>query len=336
MKKITLLEAVKHDAEIEKAITQILGVNNLEVMPLHGGVNERTFLLSSEKQDWALRVEPSKSVNGSEDGFQLRKSFQAQSMAKEIGVRVPSIVCHNFDQRKEVDLLWMIEEKVEGVAFDNQLSESESELASIDLGEQLRLLHTKEFDGTAPYPYDCYESWIKADKEEYALFEELFGPQHALFVDCMDREKEKVEYAISESGADNISLHEIFELYDTLATSYHDKRRFCHGDTAGGNILVDNGKCTIIDWEWSGGNDPARNVAAWSFWNTHNPDLLDVFLRGYNPDDLLSFKKRVRMYEVPDAISTILSYGDQGNQKGVKSTGKRLKELMDQRLWEKC
>ena len=89
----------------------------------------------------------------------------------------------------------------------------------------------------------------------------------------------------------------------------------------------------IIDWEWAYGGDPASHIGAWSAWN-ENPRLLDYFLEGYEPEDPESMRKDALKYEVVDTISTILSYGDMKDPKGIAMAKERLEKKSGSKSWE--
>lgn len=95
-------------------------------------------------------------------------------------------------------------------------------------------------------------------------------------------EKVKSEY-------DNFELlfTRVENIYENTKDFYKEKY-LCHCDFFNTNVLFDNGNCYIIDWEYSGNDDPAADigifVASSDFSIDEAIELLDIYENDIMPD----------------------------------------------------
>lgn len=305
-------------------IKEILGNREIKTRIPEGGTNNRTTIIEIEGQEYVLRKEDI-------GGFQLRRAFNAQTLAKKMGVDVANIVAHNFDYKEKY--YWTVEEKIAGDHFyPDRMSEAESKSACIDLGRQFKLMHTVECDRFGllpPYPYKTYQEWEDHKPEEVKKSEELTGPVFKSFADYSNYRINRLKQACQAANLDSKYIDKvkiIFAQYD-----YQGTPRFCGGDTRTSNVLTSKGKIeAIIDWEWAYGGDPASHVGAWSAWN-NDIKYLDYFLEGYQPDDIESFRTKIVSYEISDIVNSILAYNDLNDQKSIDEMKTKLEKLIDER-----
>lgn len=319
-------EQTKDNLPLE-AIKGTLNIEILNLVPLGGGTNERTFVAKTEKGDFIVRIE-------NIGGLQLRRAYNAQEKARKLDVSVPRVVAHNFNNTQAG--LWTIEDKIEGVQFyPDQMSDEEAGATAVDLGRQLKIIHSvpcDRFGLIPPYPYASYEDWWKADAEQVQRSESLTGPVFKTFQEYIEFKKSKIEEALKILKIDPKYIDEIKNIYSQL--EYEDVPRFCGGDTATTNILVNNGKVSaIIDWEWANGSDPAENIAAWSYWNKDTKHL-DNLLRGYEPENLADFRKRVFLYEIVCAVNLAYVYKGLNDNSGIEQTKVTLERKLENKLWK--
>jgi aminoglycoside phosphotransferase (APT) family kinase protein len=315
------------DTEHEEGIRRTLGVDSWELTPLGGGTNERTFAAKTEKGEFVVRLE-------GVGGLQLKRAYNAQQRAARLGVSVPRMIAHNFDDAQAE--LWTIEDKVEGRPFyPDQMGEDEARATAVDLGRQLRAVNSATCDRFGllpPYPYDSYGAWERVAPEETRKSENLTGPVFDSFRTQMEFKKGKIGTALELLGVERKRLSEIEEIYAAL--TYGETPKFCGGDTATSNILVANGKVTaLIDWEWAHGGDPAENVAAWSYWNRDQRHL-ENFLEGYAPENLADFRRRVLLHEVAGAINLAHVYSGMKDVAGLRQTKETLERKLANQLWK--
>lgn len=286
-------------------IQRALATTHIDLQPLAGGTNARTFLAIQGTRQWVVRIEE-------EGGLQLRRAFTAQHLAAQAGVRVPRVLAHNFDTSRAEEHLWSIEEYTDGAPMMLDLREYDPGIAqrlAVDLGRQLRLLHTTpvdEFGLIPPNPYPSFQtfgSWI-------------------------DFEASRIERALRIAEIEPQVLPAVTEVYQFLRNTYAGPAVLCHGDCAGANLLtIGDSIAALIDWEWARGSDPAWNISYWTYWHA---DLqpLDWLLAGYEPDDLQRFRQRVIAYRVFQAVDLILVYDEQGDTAGINDSRRRLAEYL--------
>lgn len=75
--------------------------------------------------------------------------------------------------------------------------------------------------------------------------------------------------------------------------------RACHNDLVPENILILDGRMQLIDWEYSGMNDPSWDIASFLLESEFGPDDTKAFIAAYLPAeaDSAGFMFRVRVYQ---------------------------------------
>lgn len=310
-----------------EAISKVLNVDILDIAPLQGGTNERTFLAQTNNGEFVVRIEDI-------GGLQLRRAYNAQEWARSLGVRIPHVLAYSFDNAK--DGLWTVEEKIDGAHFyPDKMNDTNAKATAIDLGRQLRLLHSKSCDKFGlipPYPYNSYEDWEKACPEQVRKSADLTGPVFKNFREYLTFKERKIQVAAEILGIHPDKIDEIKNIYSQL--KYEGRPKFCGGDTATSNILVCNGRvAALVDLEWAHGGDPAENIAGWSYWN-NNIKHLDNLLEGYKPKNLIDFRKRVLLYEIVCAINLARVYREMADEEGIKQTKETLERKLVNKHWE--
>jgi thiamine kinase-like enzyme len=98
----------------------------------------------------------------------------------------------------------------------------------------------------------------------------------------------------------------------------------CHNDLVPENILIIDGRIQLIDWEYSGMNDPAWDVASFLLESEFSSEAMNSFIDAYLSEaaDRTEFMFRVRVYQVlQDYLWSLWSlmytsanrYSDQGS-----------------------
>ena len=293
---------------VADAVARALGRLDLQFRPALGGTNARTFVVEQGEERWIVRIEPG-------DGLQLRRAHTAQDMARAAGVRVPSVVAHDFTSVQPESWLWVVEEYVVGEPFDVlQWDAAGTHAISYELGAQLRALHA-------------------VPMERFGLVEPNPYPAFGTFAEWIDHQASRIAHGLRIANIPAHVLPAVEERYSLLRSAYSDVPRLCHGDTSGANLLaMADGHLTLIDWEWARGADPAWNIGYWFFWH-QNAAALDSLLRGYQPDDTEDIRRRVLAYEVFQAVDLILVYADQDDPAGIAFTRRRLAAALGDRAW---
>jgi aminoglycoside phosphotransferase (APT) family kinase protein len=263
---------------VANAVVHVLGAP-VQLHPMAGGTNRRTFLAEAGDARWVVRSDPMPALS-------LQRAVAAQAVALGAGVRVPTTVAHGVAGEGEAAHMWCVETWHPGAPFDHEHTGTPEARAAIrDLGRQLRALHAVEVDAFGdlpPRPWDVYptfEGWV-ANK------------------------RRRVEAAVRLAGGDSALASAIERAYARLGVLYAGGPRLSKGDCAGDNLLVAELGVTIIDWEWAQGLDPAADIA---YWCRATPDLAaqELLLAAYAPPDLAAFRERIRLHQVVHAIETI-------------------------------
>jgi aminoglycoside phosphotransferase (APT) family kinase protein len=308
-------------AAVREAICSALGATAIQVRPFADGGNQRTVLISDGTQEWVARFERA-------GGRQLERMFLAQSLARTAGARAAKPVAWDLEAAGPDTFLWMVEERVPGVPFNQQHYDPDALRAiAEDTGAQFRLTHS-------------------ASVEKWGEILPNPDPGPPTFQAMMERWLPGVERTLHVAGIGLHWLPLIREVTSLLCDSAPGTPCLCHGDPAGHNVLVSPSRTvTLIDWEWARGSDPAENLAYWSFWHDE-PALLEALLTGYQPESPVVFRQRVVAWQVWTAISTIDVYAEtpdpddptQGlyaDPEGVAFAGQKLEGYLRERAWEK-
>lgn len=94
-------------------------------------------------------------------------------------------------------------------------------------------------------------------------------------------------------------MHSRFRSLEVILKSMAVPLRVCHNDLVPENILIVDGRIQLIDWEYSGMNDPAWDIGSYLLESEFGPEDTKSFITAYLPDDADSagFMFRVRVYQ---------------------------------------
>jgi aminoglycoside phosphotransferase (APT) family kinase protein len=277
---------------VRKEIEQRLGVKLSHISLLQSGLHHRTYRMESDSDRWVARLlRPDRAV----------RAVRAQQRAAEAGLRTPRIVAYSLPTAGQTGCPWAVEEYVKGSEFyPERFDRREAKAISVDLGRQLRLLHTVCLDGygyLAGSPlrgkYASWDAWVRA-------------------------EWENIDPAAVLAGIGSRGKAQLEERYRLLQRSFTGPGRLCHGDFAADNLLVRGGQlAAVVDWETAMACDPAHDVAYWFLWHEDRA-YLDAFLQGYAPDDPGAFPERVLAHYMLLATQFIIWYSTEGDSEGVE------------------
>ena len=117
---------------------------------------------------------------------------------------------------------------------------------------------------------------IKFDPLIYIEFGKILKKIHSLKAEnsyLFDYDKNMLDKALDLNIPNSVK---------TFLTEYKLQRKnsLVHGDPARGNVLTDGKKITgIVDWEWSQGGNPGRDIAL--FYAKHDKRYWSLFNEGY-------------------------------------------------------
>ena len=104
------------------------------------------------------------------------------------------------------------------------------------------------------------------------------GGTWTLPLDFSDRSTELVSQGVDQILVErtNEALVRLPPMIDRAPT------RLVHGDWTLANLLSDGKRITgVVDWEGSGGGDPASELRGWDFWHDSGPTSSDTLLAAY-------------------------------------------------------
>ena len=89
--------------------------------------------------------------------------------------------------------------------------------------------------------------------------------------------------------------------------------RLVHGDWTLANILSDGVRITgVVDWEGSGGGDPASELRGWDFWHDAGPTssdaLLGAYIRAGGSVDVEFLHRRI-LYRLANLLDALSHFG---------------------------
>lgn len=182
------------------------------------------------------------------------------------------------------------------------------------------------------------------------------GPGPASYRAMTEGWEPHAERALRIAGIGRHRRPVIREVWTLLRDSPPSTPCLCHSDPAGDKVMVSpSHTLTLVDWEWASANDPAGDVAYWSFWHdgaqwgqpVQRPpaELLDALLTGYEPEDLSGFRRRALASRVWTAIDTIHVYAEtpdpddptqglKAGPEGIVFAGQKLEGYLRERAWE--
>jgi aminoglycoside phosphotransferase (APT) family kinase protein len=290
---------------IRTEIEQALGTDITRVRRPRSGMWEHTYLVGDRANEWIVRLQKAPAPR-------LKRSFVAQQEAASVGMSVPKILAYRLDTSEPEGYIWIAEEYVCGSEFYPEKLDREVRLAtSVDIGRQLRLLHTVKVNGFGP------------------LTPDLLNAEHATWGEWLDEQETNIEAAVRIAGIRSEEIPTIRNAYRFLRNSYTDLPRLCHGDFAADNLLVEGGRLVAaVDWENALACDPAYDVAYWCRWH-ENLECLDALLSGYRPREPVGFRQRVIAHHILLAVDFIVWYEEQEDQEGVEDCRKMLRESVE-------
>lgn len=258
----TIPAAIRH--RLEEAVQSHLPL----VERLAGGMWGHTFLIGDGRRVRVARVAKTPSSR-------MRRIPAVQERARSAGISAPRILAHGAEQIDADEWIWIVEEHIQGDHYlPEELDDSCRRATAVDVGRQLRLLHSIEIDGF----------WRLAD--------DLSTAEYPTCAAWIDSQRPNLEAAAEIFTIGSAEVAQISEVFVEVGSSYHGSGCLCHGDYSSDNLLVkDNRLVAAIDWENAVACDPAYDVAYWYHWHS-NERWLEEFLAGYDPLAYDEFRRR--------------------------------------------
>lgn len=242
-----------------------------------GGMTNSNFLVTIDKktsdednEQYVLRVPG----NNSNDMINRRYEKENQLFASNFGLNTKTIY---FDEISGIKITKFLK-NAKTLKADTIKNHTQ------DIAKELYRLHTSDIKFQNIFnPFIKIKEYLKLVKKENL---NIFGNDLKKALNTFN-ELEKLIYIINESK--------------------YGKSLFLrptHGDLVAENVLFDNGKIYIIDWEYSGLNDPIWDIASLFLENNFTKDDETNFLISYKIDDLDN--KKIEIYKnIQDILWTV-------------------------------
>lgn len=247
---------------IKQKLVKILEVDREEIgeIALVGGMTNKNYLVKIAEEEYILRIPG----NGTE------------SMINRINEKHNSILANELDI--DTDILYF--DEVSGIKISKLIQDPETINAQTAKREEnmelitsiLRRLHNSdvEFNNT----FNVFKEVIK--------YEEL-----------LEKAKGKNFEDYKEIRKKVMSLEKELEILGI-------EQKPCHIDTVPENFIKGKDRIFLIDWEYSGTNDPMWDLAAHIIECDFNEDEEELFLQKYFRTSVIEdkYKKKIHIYKI--------------------------------------
>ncbi|MGN1318236.1 MAG: phosphotransferase [Lachnospirales bacterium] len=219
-----------------------MSFDEIKVEVMSGGVTNKNYKLILNNKKYAVRI----AGIGTENYIDRKKEFSNVSQMAEIGI-APKIYFSDMDTG------FQISEFIEG-----------STLTAEDILNSSSLLKA-----AANIMRRCHNSG--------AVFESVFNPVDKININLAILKEKK--YSDFFPNWENMIMY-----FNKIAEKLHSsniKLSPCHNDTLAGNFIGDESCLKMIDWEYSGMNDPFYDLACFSMENKLDNSLENQLLNEY-------------------------------------------------------
>lgn len=234
-----------------------MSFDEIKVEVMSGGVTNKNYKLILNNKKYAVRV----GGTGTENYIDRKKEFYNVSQMAEIGI-APKIYF------SDVETGFQISKFIEGHT-----------LTAEDILNSSSLLKA-----AASLMRRCHNSGV--------VFKSVFNPVEKININLsILREKQYSDF-FHDWGNMNMYFNKIAE---KMQHSYIELCP-CHNDTLAGNFIGDENCLKMIDWEYSGMNDPFYDLACFSMENKLDSDMEKCLLKEYT-DDKMTDEMYLRYFE---------------------------------------
>lgn len=259
--------------EIER-ILEMAGIESdseVAIKEMKGEDTNSVFRLDVGDESFALKIFTDSKEAGQ---FYTNKAFNR--LALENDISTPWIIYSN-DDRELLPAPWIIWEWAPGRLSHEIESEGERNSAAVATGKELRRLHGIETDGFGRI--DADDKWTGKDVKSTVEF----------YINRINNLKEK--------GGNPFSDRQWRDIFLATAESKEllsfDTPHLLHGDITGGNVLVENGKITLIDPGEIISGDPMADLG-YSQITSLSPIFSAGVYEGYTKDHPLTEEENNR------------------------------------------
>lgn len=298
-------ESLKEISEIKKLLVGTLGIKTIDIdnIDVLGGMTNKNYLVTLNSKKYVLRI-PGVGTEFIIDRFAEKNNA---TLASEIGINNHSFYFCGETGIKIVEYI----NNAETLNFETAKKIENLRLTA----NLLKKLHSSNLKYNNRF--DVFE--------EIEKYEELIG------------EREEIENKYSNYQFQKLrilKLKKVLEENGTYLTS-------CHNDTVPENFIKSSDRIYLIDWEYSGLNDPMWDLAAHSLESQFNPEIENLFLMNYfERKENLNERIRFEIYKILQdflwSIWTILKElkGDNFGDYGIERYKRAVKGLEDLKKYE--
>lgn len=224
-----------------------MSFNEINVEVMSGGVTNKNYKLIVGDKKYAVRI----AGIGTGNYIDRKKEFENVSKMAEIGI-APKIYF------SDVDTGFQISEFIEGrtLTADDIINSSSLLKAAADIMKR------------------CHNSG--------AFFESIFDPVEKININLDILSKKKYSNFFPDWEKMYIYFNKIAEKNQIS----HIELSPCHNDTLAGNFIGDENCLKLIDWEYSGMNDPFYDLACFSMENKLDAPMEEYLLKEYTNDTM--------------------------------------------------
>ncbi|MBL4932619.1 phosphotransferase [Clostridium paridis] len=249
------------EKNIKECIREAMNVEESDITNISpiGGMTNRNYKVSVKNEDYVLRM----AGKGTEEMINRIDEKNNSSLAADLGID-SKLIYHNPDTGVKISKYI---ENADTLTAMTAKKEANMELV-IGL---LKKLHYSEI----PIK-NVFDPYVLIEK-----YEDLGKKYKGAFYEGYDEVKQKV-----------LILKEILIENDV-------ELKPCHNDTLPDNFVKSNSKMYLIDWEYSGLNDPMWDLAAHSLESGFNENEEELFLRLYfDGEPKEKYRKRILINKI--------------------------------------
>ena len=287
--------------DILEIFSKILNENILSIIPL-GGMTNSNFLITTSKKTKESNNQYVLRMPGNNSNNMINRYWEKENhiITSNYGLNIPTVY---FDENSGIKITKFLKdaETLKPNTIKNHIE---------NIAKELHKLHTSNLKFKNNFdPFLKLNEYINLTKKENLnIFEDDL--KKAL---CIFNELKKLLFDINQSKyGENLFL------------------RPTHGDLVAENILLDNNKIYIIDWEYSGLNDPMWDIASLFLENDFTENDEKCFFNSYEIDK--QDKQKIEIYKnIQDILWTYWTFAklnDNNKEEYLKYAKMRLKRAL--------
>lgn len=291
--------------DILEIFSKVLNESIESIVPL-GGMTNSNFLITTSKKtkennnQYVLRMPG----NNSNNMINRHWEKENQIITSNFGLNIPTIY---FEENSGIKITKFMKdaETLKPKSIKNHIE---------NIAKELHRLHTSDIKFKNDFdPFLKLNEYLNLAKKENLL---IYGDDLKKALYIFNELKEKLFDINQSKYGKNLFL------------------RPTHGDLVAENILFDNGRIYIIDWEYSGLNDPMWDIASLFLENDFTKNDEKCFFDSYELDN--QDKEKIEIYKnIQDILWTYWTFAklnDNNKEEYLKYAKMRLERALKYRI----